>query len=938
MANTDQQVVKIMAQEIIRAIKKVNEDNNKKYIDNQLKNIKVTGSTGVVGGGSGGISGTIDVSQVDGLYSAIAGFIGDAPTNAELGDYEAGRIVSVMSGLAAIEVQNAVIDTAQIENLYASYGEFINLLADNAEIGNLDVGKIKADIATLGMANIDSATIKYSQITDLDTDTAIIRTGIGGKLYIDKLAVTEAQVLSIFTGELVLQGADGKLHTIYVDEEGNVNTKERPVRGYDIDQGTIKGDNIAENTITGALITENAITARELNVSQIFADEALIRAIKASNIDVSDLFANNGFINSLTTSIIQSPTIGAEIDISKNSSIEMTNSRISMIVTGESSESQLVLTDGMINAISEQVNIMADEIDLSANKTITLAIKNELQSGEYSFEQIIISNNEPDTEYLNVDQIWLDTSKSPNVFKKWTGTEWEIINDTSDLVEKLESAQLNIDSTNASIEALTNRVTTSENRIEQVAGLQLTPEQIVATVIESTDYQDDKKEVVETAVASAKLTADGFETLVVENIADPNSSLSKLSQTAEKIDWIVAGKNGESEIELTEEAIKAISDHVDVSAESINAIADQIDLSGNTSIKISSEQLDFIGKNISLIGNESISFVVLPEIERNASKVFRQETQPTLADRAKTGDLWIKPSTGAIYQADAIGFMIDEDGIMYLDHATGDGYVARIAVDDIHSMEANFAMTVDENGVIVATPVAWNLVRDKTVTSLIDNLSDTVDGKTTVFYQTEDPTTTGANVENGDLWYDTDANPVIIYRYNKSTLSWENITDNALAKALKAAQDVADGQVVCYTQDTDPLNDSDKEIKHGDMWINTASGNRLFVYDENTSAWIECLNGIISTMQSDIDNANRVANGAVEEIEYRKQYVVIDENGVNIKDENMASALKITSAAVTINTGAENAKGYSQFTASYVQFGDYQLRKTTDNGLVFRMA
>lgn len=599
LANVDQQVVKLMAQEIIRAIKKVNEDNNKKYIDNQLKNIKVTGSTGVIGGGSGGISGTIDVSQVNGLYSAIAGFIGDAPTNAELGDYEAGRIVSVMSGLAAIEVQNAVIDTAQIENLYATYGEFINLLADNAEIGNLDAEKIKADIAKLGMANIKSAEIDYAQIKDLDAGTAFIREGVGGKLYIDRLAVTEAQVLTLFTGELVLQGTDGKLHTIYIDEEGKVNTKERPVRGHDIDQGTIKGDNIAENTITGALITENAITARELNVSKIFADEALIRAIKASNIDVSDLFANNGFINSLTTSIIQSPTIGAEIDISENSSIELTNKRISLIVTGDSSETQLILTDNMIKAISGQVNIMADEIDLSANKTISLAIKNELQSGEYSFEQIIVSNNEPEVEYLDVDQIWLDTSKSPNVFKKWTGTEWEIVNDTSDLVKKIESAELNIDGTNASIEALTNRVETSENRIEQVAGLQLTPEQIVATVIESTDYQEAKKEVIETAVASAKLTADGFNSLVIENISDPNSSLSKMNQSAEKINWIVASGENVSNMKLTDEVMEVISSGVKINA-------DEIDLSGNESITLTSDHLKFIASEIDLSSNDTI--------------------------------------------------------------------------------------------------------------------------------------------------------------------------------------------------------------------------------------------------------------------------------------------------------------------------------------------
>lgn len=375
MAAIENQAIKLMAEEIIRAIKKLTEDNNKQYVDNQIKNVKPIVSGGVIvggggnSGGGGSFTGTINASQITGLNNAIAGFISGAPGNAENGDVNSLLVVDTISGLASLEVESAVIDTAQIENLYGSYAEFINLVAKNAEIEDLDVEQIRADIADMGLANIDQADIGWAQIKDLTTNTAIIREGVGGKLYIDSLAVTEANMVSLTVGELVVKGDDGNFYAIIVDEEGNVTTELKQV----------EGDNIANNTIEGGKLIENTITARELNVSKIFADEALVGAIKASNIDVSDLFATNAFISQLETYVISSPTIGEEINISKNSAIKLTNERISMMVESESSESELVLTDQMIQAIGKKFSVIADDIDLSANKSISLNVSNTVK-------------------------------------------------------------------------------------------------------------------------------------------------------------------------------------------------------------------------------------------------------------------------------------------------------------------------------------------------------------------------------------------------------------------------------------------------------------------------------------------------------------------------------------------------------------------------------
>lgn len=566
LANIEQQVVKMMAQEIVRAIKKMNEDNNKNYVDNQLKNYKGLEKV-IVSGGGGNIGGSIDASQVTGLYGAVAGYIANSPDYALAGDLDAGRIITTISGIAAIEVESATIDTAQIENLYASYGEFINLVAKNAEIENLDVEQVRADIATMGLANIDSAKISWAQIEGLVADTALIRQGVGGKLYIDDLAVTEAQILTLFTGELVLQGTNGKLYTVYLDEEGKLKTKERSITGSDIADGSIEGSNIAsgsivgtniaENTITGALITEHGITARELNVSQIFADEALINAIKAANIDVDDLFANTAFINSLTTSIIKSPTVGNELDISGNSSIVLTDKKLGLIVSSESSESELVLTDQMLDIIANKVRVYADNIDFSANESITAIVQKEIAE----ISNNVFVGNEPASPVA--DMIWLDTNVSPNLFKVWDGEKWNVVNDVTSIASRIDSAELKINSLDASITSTSKSVDNLNGRVN-IAEEKIKPNSIVQTVRSNDAYKAD--------IAQATMTSDKFESFIANS-----SGISSISQTANKVNLIVKSGSTETNVQLTDKAIETISEKVQINAEQV-----EINVGGTT--------------------------------------------------------------------------------------------------------------------------------------------------------------------------------------------------------------------------------------------------------------------------------------------------------------------------------------------------------------------
>jgi len=482
MPNIEKEAVKMMANEIVEAIKGLVESNNRGYVQSSFKNYKVS-SDNMSASVQNSIatiarntvhSTPIQASQVAGLQD----YVDTAVSQIQIDAAQITNLEATVADIALAEIQVAEIDTAQIRNLNATVASIADAEIQSATIGVAQIDGLNATVATIADAEIASADIGFGQVKDLVAGTAIIREGVGGKLYIDRLSVSDAQIASLTTGELIIQGNNGKLYTIYVDNQGVVQTELRSIEGGDI----------ASNTITGGNLVQNTITARELNVSSIFADSALIGAIKAANIDVADLFANNAFINTLTTTLIQSD-IGDDLDISGNSSILLTNQRLALVVSNESTSSQLVLTPQMLQAIADKVNLMADTIDLSANTSITQAVETA----------------------------------------------------TTSLTTRISAAESSITQQATDIDGLEGRMDTAESK--------LTPQAMETTIANST-------------------------------------AVSNVTQTANKITWLIDSDSTASAIVMTDEAMAAISDQIVITANKIQAIANDIDLSANNSVEV----------------------------------------------------------------------------------------------------------------------------------------------------------------------------------------------------------------------------------------------------------------------------------------------------------------------------------------------------------------
>lgn len=190
---------------------------------------------------------------------------------------------------------NANIQWADIDTLKAGMITALQARIQYLIANELVTDELYAALAEIATAEIGTAEIDWAKIKDLVSGRQIFTEGVGGKLYIADLAVTEANMVSLTVGELIVRGADGRFYAVSVDGEGNITTELKQIANGDIEDEGIDGGN---------KIIPGSVTADRLNAQSVFADSAIIRQLMAANLDVDVFFAREGVINNLTANYI----------------------------------------------------------------------------------------------------------------------------------------------------------------------------------------------------------------------------------------------------------------------------------------------------------------------------------------------------------------------------------------------------------------------------------------------------------------------------------------------------------------------------------------------------------------------------------------------------------------------------------------------------------
>ena len=412
----------------------------------------------------------IDVLNVNAL-NAVTAKIKELAAGAITADELYTSIAMIATAqITTANIVNANIDWAQIERLAADIAEISKAQITTANINeaNIDwaaITTLSAAVASMVKADIGTADIDWAHIKDLATDTAIITQGTAGELYIAKLAVTEANMVSLTVGELVVKGKDGHFYSVSVDGSGNVVSTLKQVSNDDVADLSING---------GEKIIEGSITAQTLNVQNIFGDDVVIRSLIAANLDVDTFFAREATINALNAMDITSNTYLRLMVAGKADKDDMD-------ALGERvSAAELKLTeDAIVSTVRGSEQYRQDQADLLAQIT---------QS-----DQIAVANVAPGNPAQNA--LWLDTSVQPNELKRWNGTAWESCGADVDLSAFYTKAEMDtrFEQTSAAIALKADATTVDalEQRVE-AAEQKVTPQAITSAVTSSALYAYEK--------------------------------------------------------------------------------------------------------------------------------------------------------------------------------------------------------------------------------------------------------------------------------------------------------------------------------------------------------------------------------------------------------------------------------------------------------------
>ena len=412
----------------------------------------------------------VDVLNVNAL-NAVTAKIKELAAGAITADELYTSIAMIATAqITTANIVNANIDWAQIERLAADIAEISKAQITTANINsaNIDwaaITTLSAAVASMVKADIGTADIDWAHIKDLATDTAIITQGTAGELYIAKLAVTEANMVSLTVGELVVKGADGHFYSVSVDESGNVVSTLKQVSNDDVADLSING---------GEKIIEGSITAQTLNVQNIFGDNAVIHSLIAANLDVDTLFAREATINALNAMDITSNTylrlmVAGKAD---KTDVDALGERVSA--------AELKLTkDAIVSTVRGSEQYQQDQADLLAQITQN--------------DQIAVANAAPGNPAQNA--LWLDTSVQPNELKRWNGTAWESCGADVDLSAFYTKTEMDtrFEQTSAAIALKADATTVGalEQRVE-AAEQKVTPQAITSAVTSSALYAYEK--------------------------------------------------------------------------------------------------------------------------------------------------------------------------------------------------------------------------------------------------------------------------------------------------------------------------------------------------------------------------------------------------------------------------------------------------------------
>lgn len=372
-------------------------------------------------------------ARIDNLKVDTAMINDLAVTSAKIGDGQITNAKIANGSITTAKIGDAQITTAKIADAQITGAKIANATIDTANIVDGAITNAKIANGSIDNAKIADASISTAKIQNGAITTALIGTGAVQTAQIADGSITDAKIVSltankinagtINTGQVTIQGANGKLKIsnnrlqVFDNQQtpvervsiGDVNNdgtvyglRVRSADGqtvlYDhngvysegITNGAITNPKIANDAVDSRVIAANSVMAEHIVAGTITGDKIAANTITANNIAANTITAGSAIIadgaittakianGSITTAkiadaSITSAKIGtAQVDTANIKDGSITSAKIASLDAGKITAGTLTVKNGTNSAVISVLNDSNEECVRIDSKGITV--------------------------------------------------------------------------------------------------------------------------------------------------------------------------------------------------------------------------------------------------------------------------------------------------------------------------------------------------------------------------------------------------------------------------------------------------------------------------------------------------------------------------------------------------------------------------------------
>lgn len=361
---------------------------------------------------------TSETVETDKLLASLIDVIKLRADNIDAHSVTTDKLTAALASIVEATINKLHAGTIETDQLFANMAEILALKAGTITAENIKTDVLGAQLAKIFTISSQVADFDFSHMKDLVADDVIITRGEADQLYIKRLAVTQANLLSAVIGTLVVKGSDDKYYEIAVGSGGVISTKEvNPTRSE-----------IESSTMTdGRGIVETSINVRDLTAESIIASSADIATILTNALTANKITATQANIASANIPELRAVAIqalGDTLDLSANETIQMVVGQLDTVSDQAEANASAAAEDvkrdvyGYVDDRDDAINKSIETVKIESNDKLDSAIQNIYSRIVQEKESIRAEINAAGiASYMGFDEDGLRIGKSNQTYR-----------------------------------------------------------------------------------------------------------------------------------------------------------------------------------------------------------------------------------------------------------------------------------------------------------------------------------------------------------------------------------------------------------------------------------------------------------------------------------------------------------------------------------------